>query len=501
MNKALSKPLRFNTKVIFFLAVSLFQAGISPVEAATWKKPVPLSANDAVQPDAAIDSVGNVVSVWVEKPDTNGAGQIWTKSRKNGVWSAASALDLSIDNRNPKVETSAAGYATAVWTNSSGVWSANRPAGANWTAPTLLVPTPTAGLVRPLFSMNNKGEALLTWVEGSLHGLNVNYIKRQVNANWSLPSAINPPVTPFVVLLGGTGVGLADAAIGENGNALVAWTSYGIHPHGYNGAQQLQVSRLPKTGTTWQTSSILGIIDNNTLYDIFKTSLLLDAQGRAGVIYYNYDTTTLTWNWVIAKQAGANQLWAAPSILPINTVDTTCDSLMAPPNVNGIVGCWKDSGVQGSARADDKGNITFMFTDSYGYYDSFDGTFYAQKTKNIAGNLGTTAWTRPNTLLAYDDTSNYWSYGSYWGKYDVGGNGAGVFAWAGYNPTTFSPLLKVRMRSIATGPWNTSLSYNFNTPNSPGSVLDVKVNQKGNATVLYENYDSVNRLISVATYN
>jgi hypothetical protein len=133
MKKIQSLPL-------FFVAASLAFTLAAPASAASWKKPVLLSANDATQPDAAIDSQGNVVSVWVEKPAVNGTGQIWTKSRRNGVWSAATALDPSIDSHSPTVEVSANGNATAIWFNSTGIWGTDRLSGKAWTTPKLLVP-------------------------------------------------------------------------------------------------------------------------------------------------------------------------------------------------------------------------------------------------------------------------------------------------------------------------------------------------------------------------
>jgi hypothetical protein len=137
----------------------------------------------------------------------------------------------------------------------------------------------------------------------------------------------------------------------------------------------------------------------------------------------------------------------------------------------------------------------------YRYYDFWDGNFSADRTKNVTSNLGSTTWSTPVTLLANTDpapdVATYWSHG----KYDVGANDTSVFAWPWINSTTLSPLLKVKMRTSTTGPWNTSYSYNFNTPNNAGKVFDVKVNSNGNTSVLYENLDSVNHLLYIATYN
>jgi hypothetical protein len=192
--------------------------------------------------------------------------------------------------------------------------------------------------------MNSKGDALLAWVEGSIYGASVNYMKLS-----GVVAAKDPLVQE--------GVDLIDTVIGENGDALTAWTKYGISPRsGAKGAQQLQVSRMQKAGTTWQASSILGIVETTYYYDILKTSLLLDAQGSAGVVF-NTPDANLNYNWVIAKQAGVGQTWDAPSIIPIDIADTTCDQLMTLPDISG---CWKDGPSEGSARADAKGNITFM---------------------------------------------------------------------------------------------------------------------------------------------
>lgn len=484
------------TKAIALLAMSLMVA--LPTQAASWKTPVLLSSNntadspmDINRADSAIDNNGNVVAVWVENADSMGKGQIWTKTRINGVWSTATTLDLAVDSINPVVKMSASGNATAVWSNASGIWSANKLMGQAWSTPTLLVAQPTGGIFARSFSMNSKGDALLTWQENTL-GIKVYAIKRPVNQTWSAPMTVALSTQPFVILQGGNGVDLITSTIGENGDALTAWVSYNIHPHGYKNTGNLQVSRLTKAGTVWQASSVIGTIPPNysTFNDAYqKTSLLLDAQGRAGILFSDRVS------WFISKQIAANKNWSNVSTLALDSTDTTCATLTSAP-VGTYTYCNKDSGMSGSAYNDSNGNITFAFSDNYAYQVGVDGSFNVlTKYKTTLGSLTSTTWSKPTTVAIPTGIfpPPY--------KLDVGANGSAVFAWSKTNPTTLSPMATAVMRTQPTGSWQSSVSYDFNSPNNTSKVLGVDVNAVGKSSALYQVYDGVNYLTYITSYD
>lgn len=151
---------------VLFLASAMFLVSTS-AQTGAWTPPVALSTGgQGWESTAAIDGNGNSVAVWLEVTNT-GTDQIWSRSKPSGGnWGAVtvvSQVNAGTVPNLPAVRISTAGFATAVWSDDSGVSTADRPPASNWTAPQLLIP----GVSSPIFVMNSQGTAAIAWNAGS----------------------------------------------------------------------------------------------------------------------------------------------------------------------------------------------------------------------------------------------------------------------------------------------------------------------------------------------
>ena len=106
------------------------------------------------------------------------------------------------------------GFATAVWTDSNGVWTADRPANGKWEAPQLLLP----GTSAPIFTMNARGDAAIAWTVGGPPGnqSSVMATLRPAGQGWISPQTV----------ASGLYVTADHAGIGEDGAVIVTWESF-----------------------------------------------------------------------------------------------------------------------------------------------------------------------------------------------------------------------------------------------------------------------------------
>lgn len=141
-------------------------AGVAvPVSAQTgvWTPPVVLSTGgQGWEAAAAIDGDGNSLALWDERTTQD---QLWSVSKASGGnWGSVTEVSPALQTTSvfPAVRISTAGFATAVWSDSNGVWTADRPSGSKWDAAQLLIP----GASNPIFVMNSRGDAAIAWLVG-----------------------------------------------------------------------------------------------------------------------------------------------------------------------------------------------------------------------------------------------------------------------------------------------------------------------------------------------
>jgi hypothetical protein len=154
--------IRLNAKIrLACLAVTL--SASASAQTAVWSPPVVLSTGgQGWEAAAAIDGTGNSVALWDERTSLD---QLWSRSKtSSGNWGAVTEVSPPLETTSvfPEVRISTAGFATAVWSDSNGVWTADRPIGSSWNPPQLLIP----GVSSPIFVMNSQGAAAIAWTVG-----------------------------------------------------------------------------------------------------------------------------------------------------------------------------------------------------------------------------------------------------------------------------------------------------------------------------------------------
>lgn len=423
-----------------------------PAQALTWGTPTavgastidPAMSQSDMNPSEDIDVDGNTVAVWVEV-SAAGNRQVWSKSRNNGVWTAKVLLDkASAESFAPQVEVSAGGNATAVWSTAAGLWSADRPKGKGWKQPVLLVPGLTAV---PLFSMNNRGDALLTY---SLDTASVMAVRRTAGSAWTQPE---------VMALGQPYIASPLAAVmSDNGDAMVAWNSYQISPHGFIGGEMLHVSREAKGSTVWQDSGVLADVTSTLSY--FHPALLADAQGRTGVLYFDYAND----NIVASTQTSAGQVWTPPAF-----VINACTFCYQMQNIDGI-------------KSDAAGNVTLIV--SRGDQDIYTDIVSYTLT-SVSGKLSSNSWGPETAVPGVFNEPIYLGLDvsqSFNVKFNVAANGNALLLWNqfNYDPNTGTLLSSPVVNKYRVGnTWGRTTTF-------PGQVGDIKLNADGKAAVLYQ---------------
>jgi hypothetical protein len=173
------------------LAVTLLVPAVS--QAGTWSAPTVLSSGgQGWQAAAAIDGTGNSVAVWDEITNLS---QLWSRSKPSGGnWGAAMEVSPALEANSiyPAVRISAAGLATAVWSDQGGVWTADRPPASNWSSPRLLIPD----VSNPIFVMNSQGAAAIVWSVGGPRSTSsqVLAVLRPAGGTWSAQQVVTSAV-------------------------------------------------------------------------------------------------------------------------------------------------------------------------------------------------------------------------------------------------------------------------------------------------------------------
>jgi len=133
-----------------------------------------------------MDENGNSLALWDERTSED---HIWARSKPSpGNWGRAAQvspgpLGLQTTLVFPAVRISAGGFATAVWTDADGVWTADRLSTGKWNPPQLLIP----GVSNPIFVMNSRADAAVAWTVGGSTDPNsaVMAVVRPAGGSWS----------------------------------------------------------------------------------------------------------------------------------------------------------------------------------------------------------------------------------------------------------------------------------------------------------------------------
>lgn len=406
-----------------FLARAFSQTG-------GWSSPAALSTGgQGWQAAAAIDGTGNSVVVWDE---ITSQAQLWSRSRPGGGnWDPVTDVypALQANSIYPAVHISAAGFATAVWSDQGGVWTADRPPASNWSSPQLLVP----GVSNPIFVMNSQGAAAIVWTVGGPRSTSgeVMAVLRPAGGAWSGQQLV----------AGGEHLAADHAGIGANGAVVVTWESYNATCARYGcsvSAFDLHASRQnPDTGSWVDSGSLLG--PDTATHD---ARVVLDSAGGAALV-----ATNSAGAYAAATQGNAGGAWSA------------FKTIAAPQGLAIITGL----------ASDDAGQVMLVY--------EFIG-FSTSQAFAVNGSIGNNTWSSPAVISGADANIGQIYFA-------VSPGGAAVAIWLNSSGT---PAVRAVVRASGAGAWSSPVTVS--TPGNEISPEAVAISSSGSAIVVYSGYDA-----------
>jgi hypothetical protein len=425
--------IRINTKASLVCIAVTFLAPAS-AQTGAWTPPVALSTGgQGWEAAAAIDGNGNSLAIWDERTSED---HIWSRAKPSaGNWGRVTQvspgrLGLQTTLVFPAVRISAAGFATAVWTDANGVWTADRPPTGTWNPAQLLVP----GASGPVFVMNSRGDAAVAWTVGGPadpHST-VMAVVRPAGESWTSQQTI----------ASGVHIKADHAGIGESGAVIVTWESY----HAVCTVEgcalsnfRLFASRQDVGAGAWVHSGVLLGPDA----DSHGARVALDSHGRAMLVALSSSGA-----YTSATQGISGGAWS-----PFNTV--------VDPQALSIVS---------DLASDNAGNVTMVY-ESIGFSTS--------QALAVSGSISGNAWSPP-VVLSGSDTS----VGSVY--FALAPNGAALAVWLSSSAT---PEVHAVVRATATGIWGTPVTVSVTGSTEIGPEA-AAVNASGDAIVIYSGYNA-----------
>jgi hypothetical protein len=419
-----SSKIRLVCLALTFLRPAFPQAG-------AWTSPATLSAGgQGWQAAAAIDGTGNSVAVWDE---ITSLAQLWSRSKPSGGnWGPVTEVSPALEATAiyPAVRISAAGFATAVWSDQGGVWTADRPPASNWNAPRLLIP----GVSNPIFVMNSQGAAAIVWSVGGPRSTSsqVLAVLRPAGGTWSAQQLV----------VSGVHVTADHAGIGTNGAMIVTWETYNATCTKYGcseSAFDLHASRQNAgTGSWIDSGSLLG--PDIATHD---ARVALDSAGGAALVALNSAGA-----YASAMQGNSGGAWSSFT------------TIAAPQGI----------AITTDLASDDAGHVTLIYEFIVGFSNS--------EAFAVNGSIVNNTWSPPAVISGSD-----MNIGQIY--FAVAPGGAALAIWLNSSGT---PAVRAIIRATGNGNWSTPVTISI--PGNEISPEAAAVSSSGSAIVVYSGYDA-----------
>jgi hypothetical protein len=372
------------------------------------------------------------VALWDERTSQD---QLWSSSRPAaGNWGTVTQVSPPLQTTSvlPVVRIGTSGFATAVWTDEGGVWTADRPSASKWNPAQLLIP----GASNPIFVMNSQGAAAIAWTVGGPPGSGsaVMAVLRPAGGTWSAQQ----------IVASGAYVIADHAGIGANGAAIVTWEAYEATCRKYGcGVSNfvLHASRQNAGAGSWVDSGSLVGPDGET----HDARVALDSTGGAMLV-----ATNSAGAYASATQGNSGGAWS-----PFKTI----------VNPQAIT-------ITTDLASDDAGQVTLVY--------EFIG-FSTSQVLAFNGSISNNTWSSSSPIvLSGSDTSVGQVY------FAVAPSGAALAVWLSSSGT---PAVHAILRATATGAWSSPVSVSSGSGSEVGPEA-AAVNSSGNAIVIYSSYNA-----------
>jgi hypothetical protein len=414
-----------------FLCIASTLLATASAQTHGWTSPVTLSTGgQGSEAAAAIDGNGNSVALWDERTTQD---QLWSRSKPSGgSWGSVTEVSPALQTVSvlPVVGVTTTGFATAVWNDQSGVWTADRPAGSNWNPAQLLIP----GVSSPVFVMDSQGDAAIAWTVGGPRSSSgsVMAVLRPAGKIW----------TAQQLVASGVHVIADHAGIGDNGAVIVTWESYNATCTRYGCSTSAYVLHASR-----QNAGSSGWIDSGPLIgpdlDGHDARVALDSTSRAILV-----ASSKSGAYVSATQGASSGAWSS-----FNTV-------FNPSGITMIT----------DLLSDDAGQVTLV-------YEAIIG-FSGSQALAVNGSTGNNTWSSSVVLSGSDSIVGQIFFA-------VAPGGTALVVWLSSGGAT--PQVHAITRATGTGNWSSPVAIS-----GPGSEIGPEaaaVNSAGDAIVIYSGYD------------
>jgi hypothetical protein len=250
-------------------------------------------AGDAVSPQIAVDSAGNVIAVWSQSDGSQ--TNIWANRFNGSTWSTAELIesDNAGNATSPQIAMDSNGNAIAVWTQSDGtrtnIW-ANRFTGS-WTGPVLIETDNTGDALSPQIAVDGDGDAIVVWSQSN--GTRTNIWANRYSGSWAGPVSLET--------IDGA-ANTPDIAMNAGGNAIAVWSQL----LDANNPTEVTITIASPGVVNWAAHRL-----PNDYKVVLETAGLLPTGLTAGTTYYVRNATTNSF-----------ELSATPGGASINTSGT-----------------------------------------------------------------------------------------------------------------------------------------------------------------------------------
>lgn len=278
-----------SVSIVLLCVASMKASGLDAASAPPqkWSAPVLISGNlNAVGPGGiALDDAGDGATAWVASPQGGGSYAVEGNTKTaQGNWSVPVTLpggDPSYLQR-PTVHSTALGVATAVWVDSSTIWTSESIRGGAWSKPVLLAVAPVS-YSGYKFAMNRAGDSLLVvQTNTSQSQPQLDYLSRRSGQSWSAVKTF-PASETF---------NFSDVAVGAGGVAAITGST-GFVPY------TLHTLEANTVDGPWRNAGALPPSPYG------QSLVTVDASGRIELATYAGDTSVIAY-----KSVGTS--WSAP---------------------------------------------------------------------------------------------------------------------------------------------------------------------------------------------
>jgi hypothetical protein len=264
-----------------------------------WSAPVTVGAGPNIESiDVALDPQGDAAAVW--RSGVNAEGTIGSAFKPAGSnWQSPITLSGPVQGAfEPQVAIDEAGEAIAVWDAWLGreeqvIQVSTRPAGGNWSAPLDLSRT-DEGAARPDLSMNERGEAAISW-QAHPSGWNVVQVaQRSVLGSWSPPEEIAGRFGPA-----NSNAPEPQVAMDPEGDVALAWQNFEV-------SEGVVDAAVKQAGSPWSPPTQMA---SPTGYGACEPQVAMGPHGEATVAWISVTFGARTVESSIKLARGA---WTLP---------------------------------------------------------------------------------------------------------------------------------------------------------------------------------------------